>query len=211
MRQYTFFDGGAVEFDEKKSVRELIEYAFDSFDYYEPLGIDAVTVFQPNCSKTSTGWFTTDVTLSCEEEIGDSSNLCFAYHIPNVFYFAEGGWDSHMLDLGNHPKIDNAIDIDIRLDGKENTVVINGSYSFNDIVKKLKSVDYISSKLNHVNVFYKGSNLQFDKIYFSDELLDLPLTKLKEIIRQRAEKIESEQNVQIFSEVFVLGKFRADE
>lgn len=51
--EYYFFDGGRVEFDDNKSVRELIRYAFDKFDYYEPLGMDIVTVFQSHNSKTN--------------------------------------------------------------------------------------------------------------------------------------------------------------
>lgn len=40
-KEYCFFDGGRVEFDDRKSVRELIQYAFNKLDYYEPLGMDS--------------------------------------------------------------------------------------------------------------------------------------------------------------------------
>ena len=29
-----------IEFDDSKSVKELINYAFDKFDYFEPAGIE---------------------------------------------------------------------------------------------------------------------------------------------------------------------------
>ena len=64
-------------FDDTKSIKELIHYAFNEF---EPQ------------SRTSTGWFTTDTSRLCVDEIEDAKILCFAYHMPNVFYFAEGGW-----------------------------------------------------------------------------------------------------------------------
>lgn len=35
-----------IEFDDSKSVKELINYAFDKFDYFEPAGIEIVTLFQ---------------------------------------------------------------------------------------------------------------------------------------------------------------------
>ena len=31
-----------IEFDDSKSVKELINYAFDKFDYFEPAGIEIV-------------------------------------------------------------------------------------------------------------------------------------------------------------------------
>ena len=49
------------------------------FDYYEPAGMELVTIFQSHNSKTNVGWFTTDTSRSCEEEIEDTDWLCFAY------------------------------------------------------------------------------------------------------------------------------------
>lgn len=63
-------------FDDTKSIKELIHYAFNEFDYYEPAGMEIVTLFQPQ-SRTSTGWFTTDTSRLCVDEIEDAEILCF--------------------------------------------------------------------------------------------------------------------------------------
>lgn len=85
-QEYTFCDGGTLEFDDSKSVKELIEYAFDTFGYYEPMGMDILTIFQAHHPDTNTGWVTTDVTLRCVDEIRNRDWLCFAYHLPDVFF-----------------------------------------------------------------------------------------------------------------------------
>ena len=41
----------SLEFEDSKTVKELIEYAFEKFDYYEPFGMDSVTVFQMSSSR----------------------------------------------------------------------------------------------------------------------------------------------------------------
>lgn len=143
INKYTFSDGGTIEFDDTKSVKELIEYAFDIFGYYEPLGMQIVTIFQTQHSKSSEGWFTSDTSRSCAEEIENCEDLCFAYYLPNVFYFAEGGWGHHMRTLGNHPIIDDPVSLHIRFDDFNNTVVINGNYSFSDIINYLQMGDYL--------------------------------------------------------------------
>ena len=117
IKNYTFFDGGTISFDDEKKVKELIRYAFDEFDYYEPIGIEYVTIFQCHHSKTNTGWFTKDTNNSCCDEIENPDELCFAYYVPEVFYFAEGGWGHHMRELGNHPEIPNPVDIKLRFGG----------------------------------------------------------------------------------------------
>ena len=119
-RMFKFEDLEPLFFDDTKSVKELIQYAFNEFDYYEPAGTEIVTLFQPQ-SRTSTGWFTTDTSRLCVDEIEDAEILCFAYHMPNVFYFAEGGWEHHMLHLGNHPQIDNPVFLHLRFDDFDNS------------------------------------------------------------------------------------------
>ena len=40
-----------VYFDDEKTVKELLCYAFDSFGYYEPFGMEIVTLFQKAAKK----------------------------------------------------------------------------------------------------------------------------------------------------------------
>lgn len=87
LQTYHFFRENPLEFDDSKTVKELVQYAFDQFDYYEPLGMDIVTVYQARYAH-----FTQDTSKKCIDEIKDPNMLCFAYFMPGVFYFAEGGW-----------------------------------------------------------------------------------------------------------------------
>lgn len=179
IQKYTFHDGGTLEFDDSKSVKELIAYAFDTFDYYEPMGLDIVTLFQAHHPNTSTGWFTTDTTLRCADEIQDRDWLCFAYHLPNVFYFAEGGWGHHMRELGNRPPIPNEVRLSLRVEEKENTIVINGNYTFMDVVRALKKNEYICADCNAVRIIPVGVAQSYS-IPFSDPIMNLCLTEFIE-------------------------------
>ena len=176
IQKYTFCDGGTLEFDDSKSVKELIAYAFDTFGYYEPMGMDIVSLFQAHHPNTTTGWFTTDTTLRCADEIQDRDWLCFAYHLPNVFYFAEGGWGHHMRELGNRPPISNEVHLKIRFEDFSNTIVINGNYTFMDIVRVLKQNEYICVNCNAVKVLPVGVEQSYS-IPFSDPIMHMCLTE----------------------------------
>ena len=180
-QKYTFFDGGTLEFDDSKSVKELIEYAFDTFGYYEPMGMNILTLFQAHHPDTTTGWFTTDVTLRCVDEIRNRDELCFAYHLPNAFYFAEGGWGHHMKHLGNRPIIPNEVSLKLRFEDFNNTIIVNGNYTFMDIVRFLKSVEYIDYDCNAVKVFPVGVAQSYS-IPLSDPIMEMYLTDFMERI-----------------------------
>ena len=186
-QKYTFVDG-TIEFENTRSVKELLAYAFEVFGYYEPMGMNIVTLFQAHHSKTNTGWFTTDVELSCAEEIENPDELCFAYYLPNVFFFAEGGWGHHMVELGNHPEIPDAVSIDIRFDDFHNTLVINGQYSFKDIIRTLKSTGYIDDNYKFIKVLLVGCADKSYLIPFSDPLMSMCLSDFDIALEQYNEK-----------------------
>lgn len=173
---YTFCDGGALEFDDSRSVKELIKYAFESFGYYEPIGMDKVTLFQARHPDTSTGWFTTDVTARCADEIRERDCLCFAYHMPNVFYFAEGGWGHHMPRLGNRPPIDNEVLLNLRFEDFDSRIVINGDYTFMDIVRFLKQSGYIDPDCYSVRILPVGTGQTYT-LPLSDPIMLTQLTE----------------------------------
>ena len=187
LQKYMFWDGGSLEFDDSRSVKELIQYAFDTFDYYEPMGLDIVTLFQAHHPNTSTGWFTTDTTLRCADEILDRDWLCFAYHLPNVFYFAEGGWGHHMSGLGNRPPIPNEVRLSLRVEEKENAIVLNGNYTFMDVVRALKKNGYICADCNAVRVLPVGVAQSYS-IPFSDPIMNLSLTEFIENVELNHDK-----------------------
>ena len=189
IQTYTFCDGGSLEFDDSKSVKELIEYAFDTFGFYEPMGMDIVTIFQAQHPDTNTGWFTTDTSLCCADEIKNRDWLCFAYHLPDVFYFAEGGWGHHMWQLDNRPKIPDEVHLNLRFSEFDNTVVINGKYTFMDIVHALKQSEYISADCSAVRVLLIGTGKTYS-IPFLDPIMKMCLSEF--IIN-----VEMERNKQL--------------
>ncbi len=184
IRKYVFDGENEIEFDDQKSVKDLISYAFEKFDYYEPMGMDIVTLFQAYHPDTTTGWFTTNTLAKCADEIKDCNALYFAYHLPNVFYFAEGGWGHHMMHLGNHPDIPHAVSFHIRFDDFDNTIVMNGKYTFNDVLRVLKNSGYIEESCNHVEVIPVGCAGKSFIISSSDPSMNNTLVEFSEIIEQ---------------------------
>lgn len=189
IQKYKFFDGGTIEFEDTKSVRELIQCAFDQFDFYEPFGMDIVTVFQCGYPKSNAGWFTTDTLRSCREEIIDREHLCFAYHMPEVFYFAEGGWGHHMSKLSNHPQIEDPVEIRLKFDDFNNTIIINGKYCFRDIINSLSETGYIDEDCDTIRICAIYGDMKYRSkneyaISLSDPIMDVRLTELDSILRK---------------------------
>lgn len=180
-RMFNFSAQEPLFFDDTKSIKELIQYAFDEFGYYEPAGMEIVTLFQPK-SRTYTGWFTTDTSRLCVDEIEDAETLCFAYHMPNVFYYAEGGWGYHMLHLGNHPQIDNPVLLHLRFDDFDNSVVINGKYTFENIISFLKRTNYLPPKVSSLLIRAINPYQEPYSISFDSDLMHLQLTEFEKTL-----------------------------
>lgn len=177
-KMFKFFGEEPLFFDDTKSVKELIQYAFHAFDYYEPAGMEIVTLFQPQ-SRTYTGWFTTDTFRLCADEIEDAENLCFAYQMPNAFYFAEGGWGHHMLHLGNHPQIDAPVLLHLRFEDFNHSVVINGKYTFETIIRFLKQTNYLSGAACSLRIHTIAPYQEPFLIPFDSALMRLQLTEFE--------------------------------
>ena len=135
IKEYYFSGDGAILFDDQKSVKALIRAAFETFEYYEPMGFDTVTVFQAHHPATDNGWFTNDTSKSCAEEIKCSDCLCFAYHIPGVLYYAEGGWGR---DIGNAPALDRKTYLHLRFEDFDHNVAFNGSLAVGEVLGLFK-------------------------------------------------------------------------
>lgn len=177
-----------LEFDDSKTVRELIAYVFDRFDYYEPAGMDIVTVFQCHHSKSNNGWFTTDTSRTCAEEIEDPGELlCIAYHKPGAFYFAEGGWGHHMEELGNHPILPDPVTLYLRFEDFRNAVVINGHYCLNDVVRYLIRTSYLPADCSELLICPIGIG-KVCPIPFSDPIMRVPLTEVDDMLDEYVEQ-----------------------
>lgn len=186
IRQYTFSGYPSLTFDDSKTVRELIDSAFEKFGFYEPAGMEIVTVFQSSHPETTTGWFTQDTERTCAEEIENHDSLCFAYHLPEVFYFAEGGWGHHMINLGNHPSIPDPIPIKLKFDDFKNTVVINGTYCFDDVVRYLRETDYVPNDCSKLLVHLPSTTIGrvSYSISFSDSFMQVKLNDIEEKLEE---------------------------
>lgn len=188
IKTYTFIcENASIEFDDSKTVRELIDYAFDQLEYYEPAGMQLVTLFQCHHSKSLNGWFTRDTSRTCAEEIENPDELCFAYQMPDVFYFAEGGWGHHMTELGNHPIIPDPVDLKLRFEDFNNTIVINGQYTFSDIIKYLVKTEYIPKNSSRLLVHPIGISNGPLLISFDDAIMQLPL---REFVGETGKRID---------------------
>ena len=150
--------------------------------------MEIVTVFQAHHSKTNTGWFTTHTDHICSKEIENPDELCFAYYLPDYFYFAEGGWGHHMIELGNHPRIPNPISIRLIFIDFNNTVVINGNCTFENIVGFLKKTEYLSDDCHYLQVHLVGNERRKYSIPFSDKMMRVALHEAMEMIDEYAKQ-----------------------
>lgn len=187
-QHYLFWIDGErmeIEFDDRRSVIELIEHLFDIIDCYEPLGMDIVKLFECHSPKDNCGWMIIDTQKSCAEAIKNRNELCIAYSMPGKFYFAEGGWGHHMIELGNHPHLDNPVMLHLRFENFDNTVVIAGDYSLLDIIKFLESTNYIEEKIKEVEIFPIGDFANKYKVSYisvNDERLKMKLSEFDKTI-----------------------------
>ena len=186
IKTYKFFGESPLEFEDSKTVKELIEYAFDKFDYYEPFGMDTVTVFQCHHPKSNKGWFTTDTKKKCTAEICNNDELCFAYYLPGFFYYAEGGWGHHMETLGNHPVFANPVSLNLRFEDFDHTVVFEGTHTFREVLDLLKEVGYIDASISkiRVNVLAYPRPSYSKYINLCNPILDAPMTKFESSLPQ---------------------------
>lgn len=147
IRVYHFVGESPLQFDDAKTVKELIQYAFEYFGYYEPFRMDAVTIYQ-----THYAHFTLDTSRKSADEIKGTSGICFAYHIPSFLYYAEGGWGHHMQELTNHPVLRNPISLKMKFEDFDHTVVFEGTHTFRDVLNLLKQVGYVETSISQIKI-----------------------------------------------------------
>ena len=180
IQTYKFLgENSSLEFDDSKTVRELIQYAFEKFDYYEPFGMDTVTIYQ-----TGFAHFTLDTSRKCYEEIKNPDGLCFAYHIPGFLYYTEGGWGHHMPELSNHPMFNDPISLKIKFEDFDHTVVFEGTHSFREVLNLLKRVGYIDESIERIKVQVLAyPNPNYTKhLNCHDSILDAPMIEFQKTL-----------------------------
>ena len=186
IKRYKFAYCGDLYFDDSRTVKELIEYAAEKYDYYIPQGIEIATLFQAgHHSANDSGWFTHDVNRKCCDEIENCDHLCFAYYLPGVFYFAEGGWGQR--GLGNHPIIPDPVELNLRFEDFDNPVVINGNYCFADVVRFIQMTGYLTPYWNRLCVHLIGTSGGEYWVPVGDSRLQVKLLDLIRMIQEYRE------------------------
>lgn len=169
IKEYYFSGDGTILFDDRKSVKELISAAFEKFDYFEPLGMKYVTVFQAYHPDAFNGRFTLDTSKSCAEEIKCPDCLCFAYHIPNVLYYAEGGWGRN---LGNAPALNKKTYLHLRFEDFDHNVAFNGGLTVGEVIGLFKKAEYIPADADRLLVRPINPYSTPYTVMLSDELMN---------------------------------------
>ncbi len=203
-REYTFCHEGTIVFDDNRTVKELAEYAFRSFGYYLPFGMEILTVFQGHHPDHHSGWFTTNTSARCADEIKNPKELIFAYHMPGMFYFVEGGFGHHMNSLGNRPDIPDEVSLTLMFEDFNNTVVINGSISCHDVINALKEAGYIDIDVQKIDVLFSGAPEYSYSIYLTDERMYIPLSEFDRMIWKGAREIEEKNRCAIYNVIIRL-------
>ncbi|MCQ2467927.1 MAG: hypothetical protein MJ166_10450 [Clostridia bacterium] len=186
IQTYQFLGEPSIEFDDSKTVKELIEYAFNELDYYEPFGIDSVTIFQCHHPQSNYGWFTIDTKKSCVDEIVNRDELCFGYYIPGILYYVEGGWGHHMDGLGNHPVFEKPVSLKLEFDDFSHTVVFEGTHSFREFICLLENTGYIEEHISQIKInvlAYPRSNYS-QSIDICNTILDEPMFEFEKSLPQ---------------------------
>lgn len=142
---YKVFGMEPIVFDDRKPVKELIKFVFDQGDYYEPAGMNIVTFYD-----ASSYHVITDTAMPCykafssQNNMGHGSNgLCLAYYLPNRFFYAEGGWGKHMIEMDVVENISDPVAVEFRFTDFKNTVVLNGNLTIRQIYNYLLKTTYI--------------------------------------------------------------------
>lgn len=165
-------------------MRELLTCALEAFGRSAPLGEDAVTMFQSCHSGTHTGWFTQDTSRACRDEIEQPGDLCLAWHVPGLLYYAEGGWGHHMHELGNHPAFAQPVSLKLRFEGFDHTVVLEGAEPFRSVLTLLEDAGMIERGCRAIRaevMAYPKPNYSVT-IRMSDVILDAPMTELEKAL-----------------------------
>lgn len=142
---YKVFGMEPIVFDDRKPVKELIKFVFDQGDYYEPAGMNIVTLYD-----ASSYHVITDTTMPCYKAFSSQGNmghgnngLCLAYYLPNRFFYAEGGWGKHMIEMDVVENISDPVAVEFRFTDFKNTVVLNGNLTIRQIYNYLLKTTYI--------------------------------------------------------------------
>lgn len=190
MKEYNFFDTEekiSILFDENKTISDLINAVFEKYDFYEPNGIECVTVYDMQGYHVVTNRMHT----LAEEHL--SSELCFAYYLPGEFLYVEGGWGHHMIQMDACRSIKEPLmfEIEINKNTTKRNMVCSSEFTVQQLYNGL--VAYFDDKRTRIEVyetyyvpsFTKGWQLfpyGGDKLVKSETINDVLNVSIKNLI-----------------------------
>lgn len=109
-----------------------------------------------------------------------------------------------MPELGNRPRIPNEVSLKLRFEDFDNTIVINGNYTFMDIVHVLRQREYIKADCDAVKVLPVGIAQSYS-IPFSDSIMKMCLTEfIRNIELYHNKYLKLDKEVFIYHTIFEL-------
>ena len=147
MKTYKVFGVGEVEIDEDKTIAELVETAFVLYDYWEPAGLELVTIYDAENFN-----IVLDRNMTCKEA-GLGKLLCIAYFKPNVFFYVEGGWGHHMIQMNAAKYIEDPVSFKLIFDDFNGSPVINGNITLRQIFAFLADAGYIDENCHLFEIY----------------------------------------------------------
>ena len=140
-RQYRFFDMEAVAFDDEGTVSELIRHVLMQSDRDVPMGLDSVTVYDAGqyC-------VVTDTSQKCKnvlEPLGNNG-FCLAFCKQGKFFFAEGGWGHHMMELCPPQAVEDPVSVTLAFGNFKSSIVINQGVTLGEMFVFLRDMGYIT-------------------------------------------------------------------
>ncbi len=149
MKSYEIFNMGIVHTDLRATIKDLVVSAYKKYDRNNIINFDNITVYDIKNYK-----IILDNNMSCARaKLGDK--LCIAYFVPNKFYYVEGGWGCHMIDMNAKKFIPHPITFGFKGSGIEfaGWPVINGNIRINEWIEFLLSIKLIKTPVTRFKVY----------------------------------------------------------
>lgn len=161
MKNYEIFNMGVVHVDSKATVRDMVIAAYERYHRKNNMDFNNITIYDEKGYK-----IVLDNSIRCSRaKLGD--RLCIAYYIPKKFYYVEGGWGCHMIDMNAKKHIPHPITFDLKVTGVNfvGWPVVNGNIRINEWIDFLASIKLIQFPISRFKVYPNYLN---DKSTYSE-------------------------------------------
>lgn len=124
-----------------------METAFILYDYWEPAGLELVTIYDAENFN-----IVLDRNMTCKEAcLGNL--LCIAYFKPNVFFYVEGGWGHQMIQMNAAKHIEDPVSFKLIFEDFNGSPVINGNITLRQLFAFLTDAGYIDEDCHMFEIY----------------------------------------------------------